>query len=145
MHWPPRIATPQLLILPVSRDAHGVYSIYCRTDGQPGLVVATQAQSFLRDQVLAALGAHLGKDCVYVPQPAFFVQAQLCGEETSAVLVSVNGSVSSAYTAHFRNFAQVLRALPKDRNRLIFLKAWQFLAGTGDVKARVIATPHSME
>ena len=137
MQWPIRVTTPAILILPVHRDARGVYSLYREAGGQAGIVVTTQAEIFLRDQVLTTLQARLGASYKYVPQSDFFVQGELRGQQVSTVLVSVNSAVSSVQTGSFHNFAQVLRELHKDRDRLIFLKAWQFLAGVGDVKAKV--------
>ena len=145
MRWPIRVTTPALLILPVSRDARGVYALYCEADEQAGITVATQAQVFLRDQVLATLHARLGTDYKYVPQSNFFVQGELRGEQVSTVLASVDSAVSRVQTSGFRNYAQVLRELRKDRDRLIYLKAWQFLAGMGDVRAKVTTTTSLLE
>ncbi len=145
MRWPIRVTTPAILILPVNRDPRGVYALYCEADRQAGIVVATQAQVFLRDQVLATLQARLGTGYKYVPQSDFFVQGELRGKQVSTVLVSVNSAVSSVQTGSFHNFAQVLRELRKDRDRLTFLKAWQFLAGVGDVKTKVTTTTSLLE
>lgn len=137
MQWPARVTTPAILILPVHRDAHGVYVLYCEAAGQPGLWVEAQAQFFLRDQVANALRVQFGTSCQYVPQADFFMQGELRGESVSIVIVSVDGTVSKLQTGGFRNFAQVLSALRKDRDRLIYLKAWQFLAGMAEVKVKV--------
>ncbi len=145
MHWPARVTSPALLILPVCRDARGVYALYCEADGRAGIVVATQAQVFLRDQVLATLQARLGTGYECVPQSDFLVQGELRGQQVSTVLVSVSGAVSRVQTGNFHNFAQVLRALGKDRDRLIYLKAWQFLAGIGDVRVKATTTTSSLE
>ena len=138
MHWPARVTSPAILILPVQRDARGVYALYREADGQAGIVVATQAQVVLRAQVMAALQERLGTGCKYVPQPDFFVQGELRGETVSAVLVSIKDAVSKLQTGSWHNFALVLRELHKDRDRLIYLKAWQFLAGMADVKAKLV-------
>ena len=138
MRWPARVTTPALLILPVHRDAQGVYALYCEAEGRAGLMVATQAQVLLRDQVFASLQARLGTGYQYVPQPDFFMLGELRGQQVSVVLVSIKDAVSSLQTGNFHSFAQVLRALHKDRDRLIYLKAWQFLAGMTEVKAKVI-------
>lgn len=143
MRWPARVTSPALLILPVHRDGRGVYALYCEADGQAGLRVARQAQVLLRDQVFATLQARLGTSVQYVPQPDFWVQGELRGEQISAVLVSVRGAVSKVQTGGFRNFAQVLRELHKDRDRLIYLKAWQFLAGMGKIGVKVSTTTSS--
>ena len=137
MRWPARVTTPAILILPVQRDARGVYALYCDAAGQPGLWVETQAQFFLRDQVVNTLQAQFGTGCQYVPQADFFMQGELRGKPVSVVLVSVANTVSKVQTGGFRNFAQVVRELHQDRDRLIYLKAWQFLAGMADVKAKV--------
>ena len=143
MHWPTRVTSPAVLILPVHRDARGVYALYCEDDGQAGLRVARQAQVLLRDQVFATLQARLGTGNEYVPQPDFWVQGELRGEQVSAVLVSVRGAVSKIHTGSFRNFAQVLREMHKDRDRLVYLKAWQFLAGMGKIGVKVTTTTSS--
>ena len=145
MRWPAHIATPALLILPVHRDGRGVYALYCEDEGRAGLRVARQAQVYVRDQVLATLQARLGSDYEYVPVPDFLVQGEVRGEAVSAVLVSVRGAVSKVQTGSFRNFAQVLRALDKDRDRLIYLKAWQFLAGMAEVKAKATTSTARLE
>ena len=137
MQWPARVTTPAILILPVQRDTRGVYALYCEGEAQPGLWVETQAQFFLRDQVVNALQAQFGTGCQYMPQADFFMQGELRGEPVSVVLVSISGTVSKLQTGGFRNFAQVLRDLHKDRDRLIYLKAWQFLAGMTDVEVKV--------
>lgn len=145
MHWPTRVTTPAILILPVHRDACGVFALYCEDERRAGLVITTQTQVFLRDQVMAALQTQLGTGYEYVPQPNFFVQGVLRGERVSIVLVSIKGAVSKLQTGSFRNFAHVLRALHKDRDRLIYLKAWQFLAGMAEVKAKVVPSPSLSE
>ncbi len=140
MRWPARVTTPALLILPVHRDTRGVYTLYCETDEHAGLVVATRAGVFLREQVLAALRARLGTSYGYELQTDFFVQGELCGVAVSAVLVSIQGAVPKLQTGGLRTFAQFLRVAHKSRDRLIYLKAWQFLAGMAEVKAKVISS-----
>ena len=104
MHWPLRVATPAILILPVVRDKRGVYALYCGGEGKPGLVVNTQARFFLRDQVVMALEAHLGAGYTYEPYADFFMQAQLRDMPVSVVLVSISGAVSKVTDRLFSQF-----------------------------------------
>ena len=133
--YPP---TEHVLIIPVHKDGRGIFSLYLSSTQSPGILFKSRPRVVLSDQVQSQLRTHLGH--CHAQEMDFWTKARIRDLEVTAVMVMITGMSSTALTERFCNFPQALRQMVENRDRLIFLKAWQFLAGSNDTRIKVTTT-----
>lgn len=132
-----------ILIIPVRKDVRGIFSLYMSHAQKPGILFKSRPRVILNDQIQSQLQTHIGH--CQVQEMDFWEKTRIQELEVTAVMVMITGTLSESLTASFCNFPQALRQMAGNRDRLIFLKAWQFLAGSKDASIKVITPKPRLE
>lgn len=106
--------------------------------GLPGLTFDVSPGMPINIQLMEQLWAHLGEKIKGVDIiQAFVDEVRLPdGRAATVYLATVNGR--RTLTSGAPTMPEILRQMPKDRNRLAYLKAWQVLTGSLTLNTKAV-------
>ena len=120
--------TSHLYIAPVLLDERRIYRFYHHPD--VGILASVLPRMLVCDAVRKELHTSFAHD-KFLLASAFCEKTHVRTKEATAVIAHLQPPFSAGLLRHFATFPQVLRTMPKDRQRLLVLKIWQFLADNG--------------
>lgn len=131
------ISTDFFLVIPVYRDpTTNLYTVYCRSS-LPGILARQQRRVIIVEQIGRLLAKYLQLQTgQFSIRDDFWLETSL-DQSITAILVDL--STRPQQPEAFITFPEALRKMVKNRSRLIFLKAWQVLAGSAQEEIKVVA------
>ena len=131
-----------VLVLGVA-DSRGILLFPTTSEEVPGLVFTPESLQPMNLQIIAKANLHLGTDLSGR-------EIDICQDYSDRVVLG-DGIEACLYLAIIRNhpdlissdwlnFPDQLRKMPKGRNRLAYLRAWQVMTGSLALNTKVIET-----
>ena len=129
------------ILLAAVPDSRGVLRFPSNTQSlQPGLHVAVRALIPIYDQLTQAVSALIGQDVARQLHiwDDFADELTLLGGNAAIMYVASLNGVTPEMAETWPVMPAILRALPKNRGRLPYLRAWQVLQGGLQLNTKAI-------
>ena len=128
-----------MLLLAV-RDEKGVMLVPSPGKVTPGIVFNVKGGTPIHDQLMAVAEPYVGAHAKLDVNQSFADEFTLPDNRMATLYVATSGGTGPISEAtSWTSIPGLLRAMPSDRSRLPFMRAWQVLSGGLSVNVKAIA------
>jgi hypothetical protein len=134
--------TPVAILLLAVRDERGVLLVPSPSRATPGIVFNVKGGAPINDQLRDVAAAYIGVQAKLDIDQTYADEFMLADGRQATLYVATGGNVgplSSVGGAGWVSIPELLRAMPRDRARLPYMRAWQVLSGGLTINVKAVA------
>jgi len=134
-------STKVAIILVGIKDQNGVYRFPTKNSFNPGIVFKVNHDLTINQQIMREVESVTGIDNISIAvdiEQNFSAKVQLPNQESATLYVGRIDFYDTPVNESWRPLPEILRDMPKTKNRAAYLKAWQVLMGGLSQEVKVV-------